>query len=159
MSKHLYHSYQLSQSSSSAEPPISFSTHGASSVPQEYRNPAKMRHDSDTRKTGEVRAFLLPHSYPQADPVSLLIPQVDLRGSSLPYELIALIARHLADEGGTDSNFDDFQLKTLGRLSRVSRAVHEVTLPMLYERTKIRDAHTFLRAVGGGNPKGWKWTK
>jgi hypothetical protein len=53
----------------------------------------------------------------------------------------------------------DMQVYTLGSLNRVSRAVHEVTLPMLYERTRIEYVETFLRAVGSGNSKGWAYTK
>jgi hypothetical protein len=77
----------------------------------------------------------------------------------LPYDVIEVIARCLAEESLIVPN-DGSPRTTLARLNRVSKAVHEVTLPVLYETTDYFYKEDFTESIVKlGNPKGWAWTK
>jgi hypothetical protein len=79
-------------------------------------------------------------------------------GSRLPYELIGLIAQYLQDEIVLEG-FHSL-LHTLANLNRVSRAVHEVTLPYLYHRTAYIRNRPFMASVHAHTiPRGWKYVK
>jgi hypothetical protein len=79
-------------------------------------------------------------------------------GPRLPYELLGLIAQHLQNEIEVEG-FRNL-LHTLANLNRVSRAVHEVTLPYLYHRTAYIHNRSFTCSVLTQSvPKGWKYTK
>lgn len=79
-------------------------------------------------------------------------------GSRLPYELIGLIAQYLQDQIVVEG-FRSL-LHTLANLNRVSRAVHEVTLPYLYHRTAYIRNRPFMASVHAYTiPRGWKYTK
>lgn len=79
----------------------------------------------------------------------------------LPYDVIGVIARCLAEESLIkEFRYDDETPRTtLVRLNRVSKAVHEVTLPVLYETTDYFYNWQFTKSVRTENPKGWAWTK
>jgi hypothetical protein len=76
----------------------------------------------------------------------------------LPYDVIEVIARILAEESLVDGN-NGMPRTTLARLNRVSKAVHEVTLPALYETTDYFDEWDFDDSVWVENPQGWASTK
>lgn len=51
----------------------------------------------------------------------------------------------------------DFE--TLSRLNRTSRAIHEETLPVLYETVRIESEEAFTKSLQFANPKWFKYTK
>jgi hypothetical protein len=61
-----------------------------------------------------------------------------MQHSKLPYDVIEIVARCLAEETLVADNAylnDETPRTTLAHLNRVSKAVHEVTLAVLYETT------------------------
>jgi hypothetical protein len=105
------------------------------------------------RSTTQRRAY--PREFSFSDAVSY---QPDLTLQQLPYDVIHIIAQCLAEESLLDGN-DGTPRTTLARLNRVSKAVHEATLPVLYETTDYFGKWDFTDSVGLENPKGWAWTK
>jgi hypothetical protein len=76
----------------------------------------------------------------------------------LPYELIEHVAQLLQDE--IDVKGTAFTLQTLAALNRVSKAVHEVTLPHLYRRTLYGSDYSIReRVLPKAMPKGWQYVK
>jgi hypothetical protein len=82
-------------------------------------------------------------------------------GPRLPYELIANIAEHLQDDIAKEGlGYSKRTARTLAALNRVSRAVHEVTLPHLYRRVLYTSFTSFAKSVlSKPIPKGWKHVK
>ncbi|KAJ9091984.1 hypothetical protein QFC20_007495 [Naganishia adeliensis] len=77
-------------------------------------------------------------------------------GIRLPYDILEVVSRILADDVDYDWHSP---LQALARLNRTSRAVHEVTLPILYRRTYLDTEEAFKGMVGRENPQGFKHTK
>jgi hypothetical protein len=72
--------------------------------------------------------------------------------------VIHVLAQCLAEESLVGDNYR-LPRTTLARLNRVSKAVHEVTLPILYETTDYFDEENFDDSVRVENHEGWAWTK
>lgn len=51
------------------------------------------------------------------------------------------------------------EFPTLSRLNRASRALHEETLPVLYETVRIETEEAFTGCVQFANPTGFKYLK
>lgn len=79
-------------------------------------------------------------------------------GARLPYDVIGLVARHLADMLHAEILLGRPR-STLAILNRTSKAVHEVTLPFLYERTEYGSAMDFATSVTRKLSDGWKHTR
>jgi hypothetical protein len=75
----------------------------------------------------------------------------------LPYDVIEVIARCLSKEALVPEYRG--ARAALARLNSVSKAVHEITLPALYETTEYFTEADFNQTVKLENPKGWKYTK
>jgi hypothetical protein len=78
----------------------------------------------------------------------------------LPYELIGHIAQLLQDEIDVKGYRTGFELQSLARLNRVSKDVHEITLPNLYRRTLYGSEHSITERIRPSViPKGWQYVK
>jgi hypothetical protein len=79
---------------------------------------------------------------------------------SLPLDVISLIAEFLTHErvnGG--ARLDEDSLRALARMNRVSKVVHEITLPYLYKTTDYTETSEVLRSLTLGDPRGWSYTR
>jgi hypothetical protein len=74
---------------------------------------------------------------------------------ALPYDVFTIIADFLVGEPPLEL----YQLDTLANLNRVSKAIHELTLPYLYERVDYTDDLHIIAATWNGNPKGWAYVR
>jgi hypothetical protein len=80
-------------------------------------------------------------------------------GSPLPYDVFEVIAEHLVKVQGNFGWSFYFGRSTLARLNRISKALHEVTLPLLYAKTEYKTEAAFVKSVSRGTPKGWIHTR
>ncbi|KAJ9093159.1 hypothetical protein QFC21_006475 [Naganishia friedmannii] len=83
-------------------------------------------------------------------------PDRNPSGPSLNPDIVSVIANILASERDNNgARLSVVALRALASLNRVSRALHEVTLPYLYQTTEYTGISDVVRSLETGPPRGW----
>lgn len=77
----------------------------------------------------------------------------------LSSEIFEMIGQVLANAGCVEGLRNSDAMKALASLNRTCRAIHQITLPILYEKTVYLSEETFGRSLTSKLPDGWVHTQ